>query len=174
MSQPSDDAQAPWTRTIVGLSELSARAIVGRTETISTTAITTMGRSSRDLVEPRTARWAFGTNEAFIEEPSRPDCIASIKGETATVHRDKAGGFRVLENPFPPAGRKPAWSYPRKCTSSGLGWLAWVQFKLCVVRSTFDERQHSSPRPTTSGNNTRGVLRKNPARITRFSSSKSL
>src|SRR5438309_4466823 len=136
MSQPSDDAQAPWTRTIVGLSELSARAIVGRTETISTAAITIMGRSSRGLVEPRTARWAFGTNEAFIEEPSRPDCIASIKGETATVHMDKAGGFRVLENPFPPAGRKPAWSYPRKCTSSGLGWLAWVQFKLCGVRST--------------------------------------
>ena len=92
----------------MGLSELSARAIVGRTETIIATAITIMGRSSRGLVGPRTVRLSFGTNEAFIEEPSRPDRIASIKGETATVHMDKAGGFRVLEDPFPPVGRKPA------------------------------------------------------------------
>src|SRR2546422_1781831 len=75
MSQPSDEAQAPWTRTIVGLvSELFARAVAGKTETISIAAMTIMSRSNRGLPESRAGRWAGRANEAFIQKPSKgPD-----------------------------------------------------------------------------------------------------
>src|SRR5437870_3025604 len=71
MSQPGAEAQAPWTRTIVGLSELLARAVAGRIDTISTAAITITSLSSRGLTEPRAALLASRANEAFIQEPSR-------------------------------------------------------------------------------------------------------
>src|SRR2546428_6695705 len=71
MSQPGAEAQAPWTRTIVGLSELSARAIAGRIETITTAETTIMNRSGRGLTERRTALGACRANEASIQKPSR-------------------------------------------------------------------------------------------------------
>src|SRR2546428_435710 len=72
MSQPGGEAQAPWTRTIVGLvSELFARAVAGKTETISIAAMTFMSRSNRGLAELRAGRWACRANEAFIQKPSR-------------------------------------------------------------------------------------------------------
>src|SRR3989454_7861780 len=73
MSQPGGEAQAPWRRTIVGLSELLARAVAGRIDTISTAAITITitSLSSRGLTEPRAALLASRANEAFIQEPSR-------------------------------------------------------------------------------------------------------
>src|SRR3989442_917476 len=71
MSQRGAEAQAPWTRTIVGLSELLARAVAGRIDTISTAAITITSLSSRGLTEPRAALLVSRANEAFIQEPSR-------------------------------------------------------------------------------------------------------
>src|SRR3989454_674678 len=71
MSQPGAEAQAPWTRTIVGrVSELSAPAIAGRTETISTAAMTIRSGRSRGLLESLTVLWACRANEAFMERPS--------------------------------------------------------------------------------------------------------
>src|SRR2546426_386855 len=64
--------ESPWSRTIVGLvSELLARAVAGKTETISIAAMTIMSRSNRGLAEPRAGRWACRANEAFIQKPSR-------------------------------------------------------------------------------------------------------
>src|SRR3989441_2690235 len=72
VSQPGAEAQAPWTRTIVGLvSELFARTVAGKTETISAAAMTIMSRSNRGLAEPRAGRCAYRANEAFIQKPSR-------------------------------------------------------------------------------------------------------
>src|SRR2546428_6110000 len=72
MSQPGGEAQAPWTRTIVGLvSELFARAVAGKTETISIAAMRIMSRGNRGLAGPRAGRSTCRANEAFIQEPSK-------------------------------------------------------------------------------------------------------
>src|SRR5216117_93703 len=94
MSQPGGEAQAPWTRTIVGLvSELFARAVAGKTERISIAAVTIMSRSNRGLAEPRAGRWACRANEAFIQKPSRGRLTRVYKGETDTDYID--GNWRV-------------------------------------------------------------------------------
>src|SRR3989442_1597062 len=94
MSQPGGEAQAPWTRTIVGLvSELFARAVAGKTETISIAAMTIMSRSNRGLAEPRAGRWACRANEAFIQDLRGARLNRVYKGETDRDHID--GSWRV-------------------------------------------------------------------------------
>src|SRR5947199_10264235 len=94
MSQPGGEAQAPWTRTIVGLvSELLAPAVAGRTETISIAAMTLMSRSNRGLGEPRAGRSTCRANEAFIQKPSKARLNRVYKGETDRDYID--GRWRV-------------------------------------------------------------------------------
>src|SRR2546427_5781143 len=98
MSQPGGEAQAPWTRTIVGLvSELFARAVAGKTETIRIAAMTIMSRSNCGLAEPRAGRWAGRANEAFIQKPSRARLNRVYKGET---DRDYIDGSWRVRNPL--------------------------------------------------------------------------
>src|SRR5436853_104996 len=64
--------ESPWSGTIVGLvSELLARAVAGKTETISIAAMTITSRSNLGLAEPRAGRSTCRANEAFIQEPSK-------------------------------------------------------------------------------------------------------
>src|SRR2546426_106931 len=71
MSQPGAEAQAPWTRTIVGLvSELFARAVAGRTETISTAARTIRSGRSRGPSGIANGALACRVHEAFMERPA--------------------------------------------------------------------------------------------------------
>src|SRR3989441_7481145 len=95
MSQPGAEAQAPWTRTIVGLSESSARAVAGRTETISTAAINIISQSNRGLVDPRTSLRACRASEAFIESPRRARLDRVYKSETDRVYIDDGSRFRI-------------------------------------------------------------------------------
>src|SRR2546427_11425993 len=93
MSQPGGEAQAPWTRTIVGLvSELFARAVAGKTETISIAAMTIRSRSNRGLAEPGAGRWACRANEAFIQKPPRARSNRAYKGATDTDEIDGTWG----------------------------------------------------------------------------------
>src|SRR2546428_7581386 len=97
MSQPGGEAQAPWTRTIVGLvSELLARAVAGKTETISIAAMTIISRSNRGLAEPRAGRWACRANGAFIQKPSRGRLNRVYKGETDRDYIDRSWRVRNL------------------------------------------------------------------------------
>src|SRR6266550_7749996 len=94
MSQPSGEAQAPWTRMIVGLvSELFARAVAGKTETISITAMTIMSRSNRRPAEPRAGRRAGRANEALIQNLRGARSNRVYKGETDRDYID--GSWRV-------------------------------------------------------------------------------
>src|SRR5437667_3051598 len=61
MSQPGGEAQAPWTRTIVGLvSELFAGEGADKTETSSVAAMTVLSRTKRKTATTIAARWGAG------------------------------------------------------------------------------------------------------------------
>src|SRR2546428_1880239 len=115
MSHPGAEAQAPWTRTIVGLvSELSARAVAGRIETISTAAITIRSRSGRGLTERRTAVGACRANEAFIQNLRETRLNRVYKGET---DRDYIDGSWMLPSASRSIGKHTRQAHQEMCQS---------------------------------------------------------